>query len=198
MSKGKDETIFIGGGLRSKDFERLNLIDHYLCFAFAGRSNVGKSSLLNSLTRSKMARISAEPGKTREINFYLWNKCYLVDLPGYGYAKVSKDKRIEWGRDITEWIKKERRLRCLFILVDGRHSFQPLDEDLVLFCRKNNLPHVVLFTKMDKYKSKSQLTTAEHKLANDCNRLNVNDYLFTSSHSEHGVKHLRQWIKEGL
>ncbi|NJD04832.1 MAG: YihA family ribosome biogenesis GTP-binding protein [Ruminiclostridium sp.] len=120
--------------------------------AFAGRSNVGKSSIINALLNRKgLARVAATPGKTREINFYNIDGCmYLVDLPGYGYANVSKDKMSSWGQIIETYLNLRLQLKLLILLVDIRHK--PSDDDRVMYdwiCRRN-VPHLVVATKLDK------------------------------------------------
>jgi GTP-binding protein len=121
-------------------------------FAFIGRSNVGKSSLINMLTSRKgLAKISVNPGKTQLINHYLINESwYLVDLPGYGYAKVSRKMREQWNRLITYYIKNRENLVALFVLIDSRH--EPIASDLE-FMEKlgvNQVPFARVFTKADK------------------------------------------------
>ena len=121
-------------------------------FGFIGRSNVGKSSLINMLTgRPKLAKTSRDPGKTRTINHFLINdKWYLVDLPGYGYAKVSVRMREQWTRAAREYILKRETLVCLFVLIDSRHEPQNSDIDFMEFLGKNQIPFARVFTKSDK------------------------------------------------
>ncbi len=120
--------------------------------AFAGRSNVGKSSIINALlNRRGLARVAATPGKTREINFYNIDGCmYLVDLPGYGYASVSKEKRSSWGQIIETYLNMRLQLKLLILLVDIRHK--PSDDDRIMYdwiCSRS-VPHLVVATKLDK------------------------------------------------
>ena len=124
-------------------------------YAFIGRSNVGKSSLINLLTgRNQLARISSSPGKTQTINYFLIdNSWYLVDLPGYGYAKVSKTQREKWKKDIEKYLKQRETLYCIFSLIDSRHELQKLDLDFVNWLGENGLPFSLVFTKIDKVKS---------------------------------------------
>lgn len=121
-------------------------------FGFIGRSNVGKSSLINMLTGwSKLAKISVQPGKTRTINhFYVNEEWYLVDLPGYGYAKVPVKLREKWVRATENYILKRENLVCLFVLLDIRHKPQPSDLDFMEFLGNNHIPFARVFTKSDK------------------------------------------------
>lgn len=121
-------------------------------FGFIGRSNVGKSSLINMLTGwSKLAKISGEPGKTRTINHFLINETwYLVDLPGYGYAKVPVKMREKWVDASRDYILKRKNLVCLFVLIDCRHKPQKSDLDFMEFLGVNQVPFARVFTKSDK------------------------------------------------
>ena len=120
--------------------------------AFSGRSNVGKSSLLNKLVRRKaLARVSQTPGKTREINFFRVNDAfYLVDLPGYGYARVSKTMRDRWRQIIERYLRTSRTLRGIVQLVDARHPPTPDDLRMLDFLSEIELPTLVALTKIDK------------------------------------------------
>lgn len=121
-------------------------------FAFIGRSNVGKSSLINLLTGySKLAKTSGNPGKTRTINHFLINQeWFLVDLPGYGYAKVSAGMRKKWVKSSEEYILKRENLVCLFVLLDSRHEPQKSDMAFMEFLGINRVPFARVFTKTDK------------------------------------------------
>ncbi|MBR6365967.1 MAG: YihA family ribosome biogenesis GTP-binding protein [Lachnospiraceae bacterium] len=120
--------------------------------AFAGRSNVGKSSLINALmNRKSFARTSAQPGKTQTINFYNISKeIYLVDLPGYGYAKVSKDEKERWGRMIERYLRMSKNLKQVFLLVDIRHEPTLLDCQMFDWVTQTGYRPVVIATKLDK------------------------------------------------
>ena len=120
--------------------------------AFAGRSNVGKSSLLNKLVRRRaFARVSQTPGKTREINFFLVNDAFvLVDLPGYGYARVSKERRAEWRPLIEGYLKQSPRLRGIVQLLDVRHAPSVDDRQMVDFLAELGAPTIFVATKVDK------------------------------------------------
>jgi GTP-binding protein len=123
-------------------------------FAFIGRSNVGKSSLINMLVdRKKLAKTSSTPGKTQTINHFLVNNnWYLVDLPGYGYASASRSARFEWGKMIEDYLKNRKNLFCTFILLDARLKPQAIDVDFITWMGENHLPLVILLTKSDKLK----------------------------------------------
>ena len=121
-------------------------------YAFIGRSNVGKSSLINMLTNnSKLAKISTKPGKTQLINHFLINKkWYIVDLPGYGYAKVSKEQRKKWSKFTEKYLIKRENLMCLFVLIDSRIEAQKIDIDFLKKLSENLIPISIIFTKTDK------------------------------------------------
>ena len=127
-------------------------------FAFAGRSNVGKSSLINKLVNRKaLARTSSQPGKTQTINFFLLNgEFYFVDLPGYGYAKVSKELQAKWGKMIERYLTRSRQLKMIFLLVDIRHEPSAGDKQMYEWVKNNEIPAVIIATKADKI-SRSQL-----------------------------------------
>ena len=122
--------------------------------AFIGRSNVGKSSLINMLCNNrKLAKTSSTPGKTQTINHFLINKSwYLVDLPGYGYAKVNKQLRNTFANFISDYILKRPNLDCLFILVDSRHEPRKIDLEFIAWCGENEIPIAIVMTKTDKLK----------------------------------------------
>ncbi|MEP2936818.1 MAG: ribosome biogenesis GTP-binding protein YihA/YsxC [Gilvibacter sp.] len=123
-------------------------------YAFIGRSNVGKSSLINMLMQRKsLAKTSGRPGKTQLINHFIINKSWhLVDLPGYGYARVSKTAKKTFQAFITKYFEKRRQLVMAFVLVDCRHEPQPIDLDFMQWLGSNGLPFGIIFTKADKLK----------------------------------------------
>jgi GTP-binding protein len=120
--------------------------------AFAGRSNVGKSSLINRLIkRRNLVKTSGKPGKTQSLNFFLLdNSIYLVDLPGYGYARVSKKMQAAWQELITSYLKSRENLHCVVVIVDLRHELKIGDLQLVDWLRSNNVPFFLVYTKADK------------------------------------------------
>ena len=126
-------------------------------YAFIGRSNVGKSSLINMLTdRKSLAKTSGRPGKTQLINHFLINKnWYLVDLPGYGYARVSKKAKKEFQKFITNYFEQREQLVSAFVLVDCRHEPQPIDLEFMEYLGEKQIPFSIIFTKADKLKPMS-------------------------------------------
>ena len=123
-------------------------------YAFIGRSNVGKSSLINMLTNKKsLAKISGNPGKTRLINHFIINEeWYLVDLPGYGYAKVPINERKKWEKFLRKYILQRENLYCLFVLIDSRHEPQAVDLEFMEWVGISEIPFSIIFTKTDKLK----------------------------------------------
>ncbi len=135
-------------------------------FAFIGRSNVGKSSLINMLTGKKgLAKTSGTPGKTQLINHFLINEhWYLVDLPGYGYAKVSRSKRSSFERFIADYLTKRETLYNIFVLLDARLEPQKIDLEFMNWCGEKGLPFAMVFTKIDKLSSTAlQKNLAKYK-----------------------------------
>lgn len=126
-------------------------------YAFIGRSNVGKSSLINMLTsRKSLAKTSGRPGKTQLINHFLINKnWHLVDLPGYGYARVSKSSKKVFQKFITNYFGQREQLVTAFVLVDIRHTPQPVDADFMVWLGENGIPFSIIFTKADKLRPKA-------------------------------------------
>jgi GTP-binding protein len=123
-------------------------------YAFIGRSNVGKSSLINMLTaRKSLAKTSGRPGKTQLINHFLINKdWHLVDLPGYGYARVSKSIKKTFQKFITQYFEQREQMLCAFVLIDSRHSPQPIDLEFMQWLGEHGIPFCIIFTKADKLK----------------------------------------------
>ena len=170
-------------------------------FAFIGRSNVGKSSLINMLTqRNGLAKTSSTPGKTQSINLFLLNKqIQFVDLPGYGYAKLSKDKREIFGKMIKHYLHERVNLYCLFVLIDLRIKPQQIDMDFINECGEHDIPMALIGTKADKLKP-AELEA--NKAAIDAKLLEVwNDlppFFISSSESKVGRDEIWEFIKGTL
>lgn len=146
------QTEYTGSYVRLSDCPEAELPE----YAFIGRSNVGKSSLINMLTsRKKLAHVSGNPGKTQTINYFLINnKWNIVDLPGYGFAKVSQKQRSSWKKMIAEYLQGRKNLVSVFVLVDSRHHPQDIDLQFINQLGEWQVPFVIVFTKTDKTKQK--------------------------------------------
>lgn len=133
-------------------------------YAFIGRSNVGKSSLINAMLNHKdLAKTSQTPGKTQLINHFIINESwYLTDLPGYGYARVSKSMRRDFEKINTNYILNRKNLVNLFVLIDSRHTPQLIDVEFIEWCGENGVPFSIVFTKTDKLKLNTAVTNIEH------------------------------------
>ena len=149
-----ENPTFIKSVYHLKDLPKQKLPEVILC----GRSNVGKSSFINSLfNRKNLAKISSTPGKTRSINYYnIDDKFYLVDLPGYGYAKTSKKEREFWGNLISEYMETTSGISLAFHLIDSRHKPTDLDIGLNALLHHSEIPYIVLLSKSDKLKQSEQ------------------------------------------
>lgn len=170
-------------------------------YAFIGRSNVGKSSLINMLcNNNKLAKTSATPGKTQLINHFLINdNWYLVDLPGYGFAKTGKAKKEQFEKMIIDYIKKRENLICLFVLVDARLPVQQIDAEFMQWLGKEDVPFCIIFTKSDKL-SKKQL---KENLDDYLKRLSyifedLPNYIVTSSENKSGKEDVLEFIEAHL
>ena len=167
-------------------------------YAFIGRSNVGNSSLINMLTNYKgLAKTSSKPGKTQLINHFLINKeWYLVDLPGYGYAKVSKQSKKTFQQFIIDYFKKRRELVCAFVLVDIRHEPQKIDLEFMQWLGENAIPFAIVFTKADKLTEKQiqeHVTSYSEILLQQWEEMPP--YFITSSENRLGKEDLLSYIE---
>jgi len=168
-------------------------------YAFIGRSNVGKSSLINMLTNhKKLAKISGKPGKTQLINHFLINDTwFLVDLPGYGYAKVSKSKRQSFQRFIKDYFLQRKQLVCSFVLVDSRHEPQKIDLDFMQFLGENQIAFCIVFTKADKIpkiKLQQHLVNYRNKILETWE--SVPTHFVTSSETSMGKEDVLKFIEQ--
>ncbi|WP_395047301.1 ribosome biogenesis GTP-binding protein YihA/YsxC [Flavobacterium sp.] len=169
-------------------------------YAFIGRSNVGKSSLINMLTNHKsLAKTSGRPGKTQLINhFKINNNWFLVDLPGYGYAKVSKKTKEVFQQFITDYFEKREQLVCAFVLIDIRHEAQKIDLEFITYLGEIELPFCIVFTKADKIsKGKVDQHVAAYRKALLANNWAEMPHHFVTSATEHtGKEGLLSYIDE--
>ena len=167
-------------------------------YAFIGRSNVGKSSLINFLTNSKAAKTSSNPGKTQLINHFLINEhWHLVDLPGYGYAKISKQKRLEFNTFTKKYLLNRKNLICVFILIDIRLSPQEIDIEFINWLGKNKVPFIRIFSKCDKInKEKIQQTINQHEEVLMKYWETSPEYIISSSQKQIGKKLILEKIEK--
>lgn len=168
-------------------------------YAFIGRSNVGKSSLINMVLGVKgLAKTSQKPGKTQLINHFLINKTwYVVDLPGYGYAKTSKSNRQEWAKFIRNYLDKRESLQCVFVLIDSRIEPQKIDIDFCCWLGERSIPFILAFTKADKQSSvKTQQTVAQFKKALLSFFDDVPQIIVTSAQTQAGKEEILAFIDD--
>ena len=168
-------------------------------YAFIGRSNVGKSSLINSLTNNKkLAKTSGRPGKTQLINHFKINNSFLfADLPGYGYAKVSKKTRASFQEFTLRYLEKRKNLICLFLLIDLRISPQKIDLEFMEYCAVKQIPFIICFTKADKIKKReveSKVTEYQNKLKETWEEMPF--HFVTSSISKSGCNDVLMFIRD--
>ncbi len=192
-----DEAKFIVSSPNQKSCPKADLPE----FAFIGRSNVGKSSLINMLTgRKNLAKTSSTPGKTQLINHFLINKkWYLVDLPGYGWAKVSKSLKKSWGKMIEDYICQRTSLVCTFVLIDIRIPPQDIDVQFINWLGNKELPFVLVFTKADKLsknQTKKSLETYKKELSKDWDMMPFT--LISSSVKKTGKEEILNTIEDLL
>ncbi|HJK86841.1 MAG TPA: ribosome biogenesis GTP-binding protein YihA/YsxC [Candidatus Megaira endosymbiont of Nemacystus decipiens] len=186
----KQEAIFVAGAAKIEQLPNLHLPQ----VAFVGKSNVGKSSLINKLcNRRSLARVSHTPGRTQQINFFsLDRKLLLVDLPGYGFAKVSGNQRANWERLISFYLRMSDSLRLVNLLVDSRRGIKENDSKIIEFLSEAQLNLQIIFTKSDQIKSHDEFVKDMKKI------LLLHGYdkeiLLTSSKNNKGIQELRHSI----
>lgn len=182
--------------------------DHTKCpaptkpeFAFIGRSNVGKSSLINMLTNHKhLAKTSGKPGKTQLINhFEIDSRWYMVDLPGYGFAKANKKLKAEWNKMIRNYLTERENLVSVFVLIDSRLNPQPIDIEFITWCGQLELPVTLIFTKADK-QSQSKTADNVHRFLDEMEKMFVEapEFFVTSAMTSVGRDELTQFIEENV
>ncbi len=166
--------------------------------AIVGRSNVGKSSLINMLTNnSKMAKTSSTPGRTRLVNYFnINNEFYLVDLPGYGYAKASKNMTSAWDSVMNDYFIDNPQLKLVLVLLDSRMMPTELDKQMLNYLAENEIPAVIVITKADKL-SKSELNNNINKIAKDV-RFNKNLVFATSASKKQGADRIATMLDNYL
>ncbi len=181
-----------------KSFAKANEIKNYGIpeIAIVGRSNVGKSSFVNYFTNSKIAKTSALPGRTRLVNYFSVNndKFMLVDLPGYGYAKVSKEEQDKWGDMIEGYFENSRWLKHVIFLVDIRHEPSIKDIQMASYLFQNQISYTVVTTKCDKL-SKSQISTQKQLIASVL-KLGIDNIIVTSSNAKIGAEDVAKRIEQ--
>ena len=167
-------------------------------FVFSGRSNVGKSSLINRLcSRKNLARVSSTPGKTATINFYSVDDLDFVDLPGYGYAKVSNADRDRWDKLINSYFEKDRNNELLIQLLDCRHDPSADDVQMLQFLHYHRIPFVIVLTKADKLK-KSQIAETQSRFEKIGLQYGSQKVFLTSSEKGTGMEELKQYLESVL
>ncbi len=160
-------------------------------YAFVGRSNVGKSSLINAIVGAPVARTSNTPGRTQTLNlFNLDDKIMIVDLPGYGYARVSRTDALRWLERLDEYLRTRRQLKRLFILIDSRIGPRDSDLDLMDFCDANAIQYQIVYTKRDKRIREENQTKIEHT----AHGAMVPEIIETSAEKKTGIEALRKII----
>ncbi len=160
-------------------------------YAFVGRSNVGKSSLINAIVAQDIARTSNTPGRTQSLNlFNIQDKIMIVDLPGYGYARVSKVDALRWLRRLEKYLINRSQLRRLFILIDSRIGAKDSDLDLMDFCDKNGICYQIVYTKKDKRMREQN----QHVLSHENHPAMIEQILETSAEKKIGLEDLRNII----
>jgi GTP-binding protein len=185
--------VFLKSALNPRDFPPANLPE----VAVGGRSNVGKSTLINSLlAKGKVARVSRTPGRTQMLNFFLIdNRFRLVDLPGYGYAKVSQTLRQDWGRAMEAYLEERANLRLVMVLADARRGLMPPDEQLLEALRNRAIPSLLILTKTDKL-SRQEKAGLERALKEAPALAGGTPWIFSSAITGEGRKEILEAVKK--
>lgn len=170
---------------------------------FSGRSNVGKSSLINKIfNRKSLARVSSAPGKTASINFYTCSfegeSVHFVDLPGYGFARVSKETKARWSELVERYFAGERRIALVIQLIDSRHSPTEYDRQMLGFLRENGLPFAAALTKCDKLKKKSERAARGAEFDKAFSEFGPFPYVMASAETGEGIETLQQMILQHI
>jgi GTP-binding protein len=175
------QSVFVKSGTKRDHFPKDGLPE----VAFSGRSNVGKSSMLNSLLqRRNLARTSSTPGHTRLVNFFLVNESfYLVDLPGYGYAKVSVDMRQDWKRMVEEYLQDRPQLKLMILIIDLRRGLEEDERDFLAWLKEKKIPSLLVATKVDKLK-RGERIKASAEVEDELSSLDMEIIEFSSESGE--------------
>ena len=188
----KNPPVFKAGVISEKDLPINNIKE----IAFIGRSNVGKSSLINAITNSKIAIVSKTPGRTKQLNFFqIKDKLTIVDMPGYGYAKASRNEVENWNNLIFNYLLSRRNLERVFLLIDSRHGLKENDEEMMNILDSRGILYQIILTKIDEIKPTELQVKVENM--NDTFKKHpalFNEVLFASSKENLGISQIRETI----
>lgn len=188
----KNPPVFKAGAISEKDLPINNIKE----IAFIARSNVGKSSLINAITNSKIAIVSKTPGRTKQLNFFqIKDKLTIVDMPGYGYAKASRNEVENWNNLIFNYLLSRRNLERVFLLIDSRHSLKENDEEMMNILDSRGILYQIILTKIDEIKPTELQFKVENM--NDTFKKHpalFNEVLFASSKENLGISQIRETI----
>jgi GTP-binding protein len=187
----KNKPIFIAGVVKESDLPLNNNKE----FIFIGRSNVGKSSLINSITNSKIALVSKTPGRTKQLNFFQVNNITIVDAPGYGYAKAGKKEVENWNKLIFEYLLGRKNLKRVFLLIDSRHGIKENDEEMMSILDNSGILYQIILTKIDEVKEQDLKFKIEaiERIFTKHTAL-FSEVLFVSSKNNLGIEQIRDVI----
>lgn len=187
-----NKPTFLLGAVNSEQFPKSNIPE----IAFLGKSNVGKSSLINAITKSNIAITSKTPGRTKQLNFFnIANKITFVDMPGYGFAKANKNDIINWNRLIFDYLSNRRNLKRLFLLIDSRRGLKENDFDVIYLLDQCSIPYQIILTKTDEV-SKIELEEIYNTVKNEVSKhaAMLNDILTCSSKKLFGLEDIKKTI----